>query len=141
MTIPVEPGQGSAMESVPSIPPAPTSTGVDPQVASMLCYAAWWVTGLLFLFLERQHRGVRFHAAQSLVVFGGLSLLMACFGAATAMSLFVAPSFFQILLSLNSLIWLACVILWAVLMVQTLRGETVRVPLVADLADRLSIPS
>ena len=141
MTIPVESGQGRPMDSVQGVPPAPTSTGVDPQVASMLCYAAWWVTGLLFLFLERQHRGVRFHAAQSLVVFGGLSLLMACLGAASAMSLFVAPSLFQALLSLNSLIWLACVILWAVLMVQTLRGETVRVPLVADLADRLSEPS
>lgn len=104
----------------------------------MLCYAAWWVTGLLFLFLERKHRRVRFHAAQSLVVFGGLSLLMACIGAASAMSLFVAPSFFQTLLSLNSLVWLACVILWAVLMVQTLRGETVRVPLVADFAERLA---
>lgn len=141
MTIPVESGQGRPMDSVQGVPPAPTSTGVDPQVASMLCYAAWWVTGLLFLFLERQHRGVRFHAAQSLVVFGGLSLLMVCLGAASAMSLFVAPSLFQVLLSLNSLIWLACVILWAVLMVQTLRGETVRVPLVADLADRLSEPS
>ncbi len=65
----------------------PTSTGVDPQVASMLCYAAWWVTGLLFLFLERQHRGVRFHAAQSLVLFGGLSLLMACLGAASGSTL------------------------------------------------------
>lgn len=134
----------SIVESIPSpqgAPAASTSTGVDPHVASMLCYAAWWVTGLLFLFLERQHRGVRFHAAQSLVLFGGLSLLMACIGAASAMSLFVAPSFFQTLLSLNSLIWLACVILWAILIVQTLRGETVRVPLVADLADRLSEPS
>lgn len=128
----------STVEAGPGGPPAATSTGVDPVLASMLCYAAWWVTGLLFLFLERKHRGVRFHAAQSLVLFGGLSLLMACVGAASAMSLFMAPGIFQTLLSLNSLIWLACVIVWAVLMVQTLRGEMVRVPLVADLADRLS---
>jgi uncharacterized membrane protein len=128
------------LEPAPAVPPGPTSTGVDPLIASMLCYAAWWVTGLLFLFLERTHRGVRFHAAQSLVLFGGLSLLMACVGAASAMSLFVAPTLFQTIVSINSLIWLACVILWAVLMVQTLRGETVRVPVVAELADRLSEP-
>ncbi len=120
---------------------AGTSTGVDPRLAAMLCYAAWWVTGLLFLFLERDHRGVRFHAAQSLVLFGGLSLLMACIGAASAMSLFLAPAFFQTILSLNSLIWLGAVIVWSVLMVQTIRGETVRVPLIADLADRLSEPT
>ena len=132
---------GGSVDPVPSVPPGATSTGVDPRIASMLCYAAWWVTGLLFLFLERTHRGVRFHAAQSLVLFGGLSLLMACVGAASAMSLFVAPAFFHTIVSINSLIWLACVILWAVLMVQTLRGETVRVPLVAELADRLSEPA
>jgi len=120
---------------------AGTSTGVDPRLASMLCYAAWWVTGLLFLFLEREHRGVRFHAAQSLVLFGGLSLLMACIGAASAMSLFLAPAFFQTILSLNSLIWLGAVIVWSVLMVQTIRGESVRVPLIADLADRISMPA
>jgi uncharacterized membrane protein len=121
--------------------PAATSTGVDPRLAAMLCYAAWWVTGLLFLFLERDHRGVRFHAAQSLVLFGGLSLLMACIGAASALSLFLAPAFFQTILSLNSLIWLGAVILWSVLMVQTIRGETVRVPIIADVADRLSVPA
>lgn len=120
--------------------PGGTSTGVDPRIAGMLCYAAWWLTGLLFLFLEREHRAVRFHAAQSLVLFGGLSLLMACIGAASAMSLFMAPSLFRTLLSLNSVVWLAAVIVWAVLMVQAVRGETVRVPLVADLADRLSVP-
>jgi uncharacterized membrane protein len=119
-------------------PQAATTTGVDPAVASMLCYAAWWVSGLLFLFLERGHRGVRFHAAQSLVLFGGLTLLMSCIGAASAVSLFTAPALFRTIVSLNSLVWLASVILWAVLMVQALRGETVRVPLVADLADRLS---
>ena len=48
--------------------PEPTSTGVDSRLASVLCYAGWWVTGLVFLFAERQHRGVRFHAAQSLLV-------------------------------------------------------------------------
>jgi uncharacterized membrane protein len=132
---------GSESVSDQSVPPGGTSTGVDPRIASMLCYAAWWVTGLLFLFLERDHRGVRFHAAQSLVLFGGLSLLMACIGAASAMSLFMAPSFFRTILSLNSLVWLGAVILWAVLMVQALRGETVRVPLIADLADRLSEPA
>lgn len=119
--------------------PGGTSTGIDPRLAGMLCYAAWWLTGLLFLFLERDHRGVRFHAAQSLVLFGGLSLLMACIGAASAMSLFMAPSLFRTLLSLNSIVWLAAVLVWAVLMVQAVRGETVRVPLVADLADRLSV--
>ena len=53
----------------------PTSTGVDARLSSVLCYAGWWVTGIVFLFAERRHSGVRFHAAQSIVVFGALSVL------------------------------------------------------------------
>ena len=56
-----------------------TSTGVDARLASVLCYAGWWVTGIVFLFAERRHAGVRFHAAQSIVVFGAvLSIVTVC---------------------------------------------------------------
>ncbi len=115
-----------------------TSTGLDPRVASLLCYSAWWVTGLVFLFLEREHRDVRFHAAQSAVVFGGLSVLMILIALLTATSLVVAPSFFRAAWSLNSVVWLAAVVLWLVLMVQAFRGGRARVPLVAALAARIA---
>ena len=115
-----------------------TSTGVDPRLASLLCYAAWWVTGLMFLFLERKHREVRFHAAQSIVVFGGLSLLMVLIAILTATSLVVAPSLFRAAWSLNSLVWLAGVVLWLVLMVQAFRGGRARVPFAAGLAARIA---
>ena len=84
-----------------------TSTGVDPRVSAMLCYAAWWITGLLFLFLEREHRGVRFHAAQSLVVFGTLSLLMGAIAVMSVTTLLLVPSLFRPIWSLNSLVWLS----------------------------------
>ena len=41
----------------------------------MLCYAGFWVTGIIFLLIERRNQTVRRHAAQSTVVFGGLSIL------------------------------------------------------------------
>lgn len=117
---------------------ATTSTGVEPRLSAVLCYAAWWVTGLVFLFLEREHRGVRFHAAQSLVVFGGLSLVMGLIGALNATALFVVPSLFQSIWALNSAIWLAGIVLWLVLMLQAFRGENRRVPFAADLAERIA---
>jgi uncharacterized membrane protein len=108
---------------------SPTTTGVDARVASVLCYAGWWLTGLVFLFLEREDRAVRFHAAQSIVVFGGLSLLMMALAALTAMSLFVAPALFRGVWALNWVVWLAGVVVWLVLMLQTFRGPGWRVPL------------
>ena len=115
-----------------------TSTGLDARMASVLCYAGWWVTGLVFLFAEREHRGVRFHAAQSLLVFGILSAVMFASGGASAVAFFVAGPSFQLLQAAGNILWLATVVLWLVLLLRTWRGETWRVPLAADLADKLS---
>lgn len=116
----------------------PTSTGVDARLASLLCYAGWWVTGLVFLLVEREHRGVRFHAAQSLLIFGVLSLVMFAVGGASAVAFFVAGASFQLWQVFGNAVWLAAVALWLVLLVRTWRGETWRVPMVAGLADKLA---
>ena len=111
----------------------PTSTGLDARLASVLCYAGWWVTGLVFLFAERQHRGVRFHAAQSLLVFGILSAVMFVSGGASAVAFLVARPSFQLLQVAGNVVWLGAVALWLVLLLRTWRGDTWRVPLVAEL--------
>ncbi len=116
----------------------PTSTGVDARLASLLCYAGWWVTGIVFLIVERQHRGVRFHAAQSLIIFGALSLVMFAAGGASAVAFFVAGASFQLLQVFGNVVWLAAVALWLGLLVRTWRGDTWRIPLVAPLADKLA---
>lgn len=116
----------------------PTSTGVDARLAAVLCYAGWWITGLIFLLLERENHSVRFHAAQSVVVFGGLSLLMGLVAALSATTLFVVPSAFRSVWALNWVIWLSGVLLWLALMLRTFRAETWRVPIAADLADRIA---
>ena len=115
----------------------PTSTGLDARLASVLCYAGWWVTGLVFLFAERQDRGVRFHAAQSLLLFGLLSAVMFVSGGASAVAFFVARPSFQLLQVAGNVVWLFAVALWLVLLLRTGRGDTWRVPFVADLADRI----
>jgi uncharacterized membrane protein len=117
---------------------AATSTGVDPRLSALLCYTAWWISGLIFLFIEQQHRAVRFHAAQSLVLFGSLSVLIALLSVVNVGMLVVSASAFQAARMLVSAVWIASVTLWLVLMIRTLRGDTWRVPLVADFADRLS---
>ena len=50
--------------------PGNTSIGLLPNVAGLLCYVGGWVSGIIFLILEQKNRWVRFHAAQSVVVFG-----------------------------------------------------------------------
>jgi len=115
-----------------------TSTGVDARLASVLCYAGWWVTGLVFLFAERRDRNVRFHAAQSLIVFGVLSIGLFLCGGASAIAFFVAAQTFQLVQAFGNALWFAAVLLWLFLLLKTWRGETWRVPLAGDLAARLA---
>ncbi len=115
-----------------------TSTGVDARLSSVLCYAGWWVTGLVFLFAERRHRGVRFHAAQSIVVFGILSVALVVCGGANAIAFLMVPPQFQLVQTFGNLLWMAAVALWLLLLLRAWQGETWRVPLAGDLARRIA---
>lgn len=117
----------------------PTSTGVDPRLSAILCYTAWWVSGLVFLIIEQQHKGVRFHAAQSLIVFGALSILIAVLSTASVGMLVVSAAAFQAARLFVYLVWLAAVFLWLLIMVKAFKGETFRVPFAADWADKLTV--
>jgi uncharacterized membrane protein len=115
-----------------------STTGLDARLASVLCYSVWWVTGGLFLLLERQHRVIRFHAAQSLVLFGAVSVLLVALGALSAMAALVFSSqAYQLVRLFADLVWAGAAGLWLVLVLRAWRGEVWRVPLVAALADRI----
>lgn len=57
-----------------------TSTGLDENLAGLLCYVGWWVSAIVFLIIEPENRFVRFHAIQSLVVFGIFTIAWAILG-------------------------------------------------------------
>jgi uncharacterized membrane protein len=116
---------------------APSTTGLDERLAGVLCYSVWWVTGGLFLLLERQHRVIRFHAAQSLILFGVVSALLVAFGALSAVSLMLSSALYELMQVFGKLLWLGATVVWLVLVLRAWRGEVWRVPLVAALADRV----
>jgi uncharacterized membrane protein len=117
-----------------------SSTGLPTHVAAPLAYVGWWITGLMFWFVERRDGYVRFHAAQAIAAFGIISVLVAGFCAMAVVSLSLLPNAF------TGFLWAAAatlaigVLLWAVTMWQAARGRAWRIPLAADLADRLVAP-
>lgn len=120
-----------------SPPQRPSTTGLRPTSAALLAYLAWWVTGALMLLVERRDRFVRFHAAQSLVGLGAVWLLGGIvYGIAFAV-LSISAMGFVALLWLALGIWAAGVGLWIVCLVKVFRGEPLRLPLAAGIADRL----
>jgi uncharacterized membrane protein len=115
-----------------------TSTGVDPRLSALLCYTAWWVSGLIFLIIEQQHRTVRFHAAQSLIVFGGLSVFIAVLSVMSLGMLIISGGAFQLARVVVYLVWIAAVGLWLFLMYRTYQGQTWRVPGASTLAAKIA---
>lgn len=116
----------------------PTSTGVDARLSALLCYLAWWVSGVVFLVLEQEHRAVRFHAAQSIVLFGGLTAVIVLLSVTSVAALFISPAIFQATWMVSYVVWFGAVVLWLIVLVRTFRGETWRVPFAGDLAARIA---
>jgi len=99
----------------------------------MLCYLLGWVSGLGFLLADRRPF-VRYHAAQSVVVFATLSLLMLVLGDFMLGSLM--PQAGVILLILHRVVALVWIVAALVLMLKANAGERCRVPIAASFADR-----
>lgn len=119
----------------------PTGAGTQSQmaenVAGLLCYALGWITGLIFYFIDKRPY-VRFHAEQSIVVFGGLTILRIVLGMFLGMSFLAGGwGFFSFAGAILSLLFLLGFVLWIVLMIKAYQGERFRVPLAADAAEKL----
>jgi uncharacterized membrane protein len=106
-----------------------TSTGLQPNVEALLCYVAWWITGIIFLILEKDNQFVRFHAIQSIVVFGALWILGIVFS--------VFLGFIPVIgWLIGTLIWILTVILWIVLMYKAYQGQKYKVPIAGNIAEQ-----
>jgi uncharacterized membrane protein len=114
-----------------------SSTGLSSRVAASLAYTGWWVTGTIIWIVERQDPFVRFHAAQAMTAFGLIAIIVASFLALAAASLSFMPSAFELFLWAAAGTWILGLVLWVVVMWKAANGNAWRIPLAAELADRL----
>ena len=101
-----------------------TSTGLQANVAGLLCYVLGWVSGLVFLLIEKENKFVRFHAMQSIIVFGTITV---------AYILTVIP-FVGVVISF--LLWILGLVLWIILMVKAYQGQQYKLPWAGKLAEK-----
>jgi uncharacterized membrane protein len=121
----------AAPTASPAVPPASPSAGLQENVAGLLCYVLGWLTGIIFLLIDKRP-WVRFHAAQSIVVFGGLTLIRILLGIMHGVTGLIGFGFFGLLFLLIGLVGF---VLWIVLMIKAFQHQTWRVPIAADIAD------
>ncbi len=95
-------------------------TGLPRNTAAALSYVLWWLTGIIFLLIEKD-KFVRFHAMQSIIIFGGLTILM------------FVPIIGWIL---SPLLWIVGFILWLILIFKAYQGEEFKLPFIGDFAKK-----
>lgn len=106
---------------------AETSTGLDEKIAGMLAYIITWPSGIIFLILEPNNKYVRFHALQSILVFGPLMVIGFIFGWIPYLGTIV-----------TILVSVAAFILWVILLVKSSQGQKYQVKWAGPLAEKWS---
>lgn len=102
-----------------------SSTGLEANIAGLLCYVLGWVSGLVFILIERDSNFVRFHAIQSIYVFGALTIASIVLGWIPPLNVVLVP-----------LLGVLGVVLWIILMIKAYQGEKYKLPLVGDWAEK-----
>ncbi|MDR6724583.1 putative membrane protein [Paenibacillus amylolyticus] len=105
--------------------PIKSSSGLDENIAGMLCYLFTIVGGIVFLAVEKRSRFVMFHALQSVTVFG---LIMVGHVLCTLLPLF-GPL-------VSSLLSLLGVVVWLLMVVTSLQGKWLKLPWIGDFAEK-----
>lgn len=100
-----------------------TALGIDENIEGALCYVLGFLTGILFLLLEKENKFVRFHAMQSIATFLPLFVI----GFVIGMIPFIGWG-------IAILLWLLQVVLWLLLMLKAYQGETYKLPIAGDIA-------
>jgi uncharacterized membrane protein len=114
-----------------------TSTGMQANVAALLCYVLGWITGLVFFLIEKENKFVRFHAMQSIVVFGALTVLQIAIGIFVGLFTMIHLYFLiPVFTLLYPLLGLAGLVLWILLMVKAYQGEKFKLPIAGDIAEK-----
>jgi uncharacterized membrane protein len=144
------PNCGQAQPATPVQPawqPPATGPGMSENTAATLSYVLGWFTGIIFFLIDKRPY-VRFHAAQSIVTFGGLNIIRVVL----ALVFGVGFSFhggsrhwgygtmggFGVGLVLISLLGLLTFILWIACMVKAAQGSRFMLPIAGEIAENLA---
>lgn len=125
-------------------PLGPSSIGMDPKIAAGLGYLVF-IIGIIFYFIEKQNRFVKFHALQATFLHVGVGVveLILCIpyfilavaaGASGSGVLSGLTLLFGCVMGLLGIAWFVG---WLVVMIQAFQGKYFKFPLIGDWADRI----
>jgi putative nucleotidyltransferase with HDIG domain len=112
-----------------------TTTRLPVNIVIALCYLWIWVSGIVMLLIERRNRTVRFHACQSILTFGALTLILFLLS-------FLPPVPFGFIYYSVLAVWAILIAvgayLWILLLIRAFQGKPYTLPLIGSTAGGLA---
>ena len=105
-----------------------SSLGTEEHIAIAISYALGWLTGLIVLLIEKENETVRYHAAQSIIVFGSVTIL----------NIILPMVLFVLAIPFIGVINLLAVVLWVVFLVKALTQNPLKIGFISSYAEKLS---
>lgn len=113
------------------------SSGLAPNVASLLCYVCGLITGIVFLIIEKENKEVRFHAWQAIVMGASAFVVMIALAILGAILGAISSALGMIFSTiLTPLVWLAYLVFWAICMIKAYQGQHYKLPVLGDIAEK-----
>ncbi|PCJ93050.1 MAG: hypothetical protein COA46_03560 [Porticoccaceae bacterium] len=95
-----------------------TSLGTTEHIAIFLAYILGWISGLIILLIEKNNDRVRYHAAQSFIVFGSITIIN--------LLIPIIP-FFSFSILLTSILSIITLGIWITFIVTTLNKKPIEI--------------
>ena len=128
-------GASQGAVAAPGAPAAAATSpteGMQENVAGLLCYVLGWITGIIFLLIDKRPF-VKFHGAQSIALSIGVTVLYIALGIFMAMLHFVHLGLLAFLL--YPLLGLALFVLWIYVMYKAYQHEKYKLPIIGNLVE------
>ena len=134
----------------PAPPPQQSSVGMDPKIAAAISYI--WIVGLIFFIMEKENRFLRFHALQSILAGVANSIIMFALiivafiltfigaAAASAAGDAGAALFGIVVFLIWAVVWIvpvAFLIGIIIAAVKAYQGQTLKLPIIGKMADKI----
>ena len=102
--------------------------GLNENMAALVAYLGFFITGIIILVLERENKFVRFAALQSTVLFLPIFLIT------TVLNWFVwIPLLGWIVGIISWVIGVLALVAWVYLMLTSYKGQAVKIPVLGDI--------
>jgi len=122
------PRQGSTVQTTQK------GSWMSENTKGALCYLFGWITGVIFLLVEKDSKFVKFHAVQSVII----SLVLQVILYSTAPTSYYDPYYGYAYTdsTLYGIVGLIMFILWIVMMYKASKGEKFKLPVIGDFAEK-----